>query len=78
MWWFRVWYTIVAAGRIHGHMISGGDCEDKDVLRRCGSIASISGPGHRDSTAEWFDPALKAAAQLIRQWYRPVLTIWVR
>lgn len=65
-------------GAVHGHMISGGDCEDKGCAASVWINCLISGPGHRDSTAEWTDPALKAAAQLIRQWYRPVLTIWVR
>lgn len=65
-------------GQLHGEGMSGGDCEDKGCSASVWINCLISGPGHRESVAEWSSPALKAAARLIDAWYRPVLTIWVR
>lgn len=65
-------------GQLHGAGLSGGDCEDKGCSASVWINCLISGPGHRESVAEWSSPALKAAARLIDAWYRPCLTIWVR
>jgi len=63
-------------GSLHGAALSGGDCEDKACSASVFINALISGPGHRESVAEWSHPCLKAASELIRKWYRPVMTIW--
>lgn len=63
-------------GSLHGAALSGGDCEDKACSASVFINCLITGPGHRESVAEWSHPCLKAASELIRKWYRPVMTIW--
>lgn len=69
--------SLLQCTRAHTHVMrSGGDCEDKGSAALVFFNVLIKGPGSMRTQSEWSHSGLKAAASLMRKWYRPMLIIW--